>query len=79
MKCFECGGAVIQTRGSVRMTKKDGTLIIFNGVPLSQCHQCGEQYIAGEWAEKIGEMLRKEDQLIPREVMSVPVITLGPS
>jgi len=29
MRCFECGGEVIQTIGSVRMTKKDGSLIIF--------------------------------------------------
>jgi len=54
MRCFECGGEVIQTVGSVRMTKKDGTPIIFEGIPLSQCHQCGEQYIPGKWAEKIG-------------------------
>ncbi|MBW2119623.1 MAG: YgiT-type zinc finger protein, partial [Deltaproteobacteria bacterium] len=43
MKCFECGGEVVQTVGSVRMTKQDGTLIIFKGIPLSQCRQCGEQ------------------------------------
>ncbi len=36
MRCFECGGEVIQTIGSVRMTKKDGELIIFRGIPLSQ-------------------------------------------
>jgi len=77
MKCFECGGEVIQTVSSVRMTKKDGGLIIFKGIPLSQCHQCGEQYIPGKWAEKIGEMMRKEDKLIPREIISVPVIALG--
>jgi YgiT-type zinc finger domain-containing protein len=43
MKCFECGGEVTQTIGSVRMTKKDGSLIIFRGIPLNQCRQCGEQ------------------------------------
>ena len=77
MKCFECGGEVIQTKGSVRMTKKDGTLIIFKDIPLSQCRQCGEQYIPGNWAEKIGEMMQNEDELIPREIISVPVIALG--
>jgi len=35
MRCFECVGEVIQTLGSVRMTKKDGSLIIFKGIPLS--------------------------------------------
>jgi NMD protein affecting ribosome stability and mRNA decay len=51
-------------------------LVIFKGIPLSQCRQCGEQYIPGKWAEKIGEMLRKEDHLTYREIMSVPVISL---
>ncbi len=74
MRCFECGGEVIQTVGSVRMTKKDGSLIIFRGIPLSQCRQCGEQYIPGKWAEKIGEMMRKEETLVPQEIISVPVI-----
>jgi YgiT-type zinc finger domain-containing protein len=77
MKCFECGGEVIQTIGSVRMTKKDGTLIIFRGIPLSQCRQCGEQYILGKWAEKIGQMMREEDSLVPQEIISVPVIALS--
>jgi len=34
-------------------------------------------YIPGKWAEKIGEMMRKEDTLVPREIISVPVIALG--
>jgi len=62
---------------SIRMTKKDGTLIIFRGIPLSQCRQCGEQYIPGKWAEKIGEMMREEDRLVPQEILSAPVIALS--
>jgi YgiT-type zinc finger domain-containing protein len=77
MKCFECGGEVIQTIGFVRMTKNDGSLIIFRGIPLSQCRQCGEQYIPGKWAEKIGEMMREEDSLVPQEIISFPVIALS--
>ena len=77
MRCFECGGEVIQTLGSVRMTKKDGSLIIFRSISVHQCHQCGEQYIPGKWAEKIGELMRKEDTLVPQEIISVPVIAIG--
>ena len=77
MRCFECGGEVIQTKGIVRMTKKDGTLIIFKGIPLSQCHQCGEQYIPGNWAEKIGDLIRREETLVPQEIISVPVIAFS--
>jgi len=77
MKCFECGGEVIQTVGLVRMTKKDGSLMIFKGIPLSQCRQCGEQYISGKWAEKIGKMMREEDKLVPQEIISVPVIAFS--
>jgi NMD protein affecting ribosome stability and mRNA decay len=59
------------------MTKKDGTLVIFKAIPLSQCRQCGEQYIPGKWAEKIGDMMQRENELVPQEIISVPVFTLG--
>ena len=77
MKCFECGGEVIQTVDSVRMTKKNGDLRIFKGIPLNQCRQCGEQYVPGKWAEKIGEMMHKEDKLVPQEIISVPIIVFS--
>ena len=77
MKCFECGGEVIPTRGTVRMTRPDGSLIIFKDVPLSQCHQCGEQYISGHWAEKLGEMLRRDKTLVPQEILAVPVVSVA--
>ena len=77
MKCFECRGEVIQTLGAVRMTKKDGSLVIFKDVPLSQCCQCGEQYIPGKWAEKIGEMMRNEKVLVSRETISVPIVAVS--
>jgi YgiT-type zinc finger domain-containing protein len=67
---------MLETQGSVRMTKKDGSLIIFKGVPLYQCRQCGEQYIPGKWAENIGEIMRNECAVVPDEIMSVPVIAL---
>jgi len=67
----------MNTNGSVRMTKKDGGLIIFKGIPLNQCGQCGEQYIPGKWAEKIGEMMRNEDKLVPQEIISVPIIVFS--
>ena len=76
MKCFECGGEVMQTKGMVRMTKKDGSLVIFRGIPLNQCRQCGEQYVPGDWAEKIGNLLENEDTLVPQEIIPVPVIAL---
>ncbi len=76
MKCFECKGEMLETQGSVRMTKNDGSLIIFKGVPLYQCRQCGEQYIPGKWAENIGEIMRNEGAVVPDEMMSVPVIAL---
>ncbi len=77
MRCFECGGEAIQIVGLVRMTKRDGSLVIFKGIPLSQCRQCGEQYIPGKWAEKIGKMMREEDKLVPQEIIPVPVIAFS--
>jgi len=77
MKCFECGGEVTQTIGSVRMTKKDGSPVVFRGIPLNQYRQCGEQYVPGKWAEKIGEMMRQGDNLVPDETISVPIIVFS--
>ena len=76
MKCFECGGEVLKTLGSVKMTRSDGSLIIFKGIPMTQCRQCGEQYISGKWSEKIGELMRQKETLVFEEILSVPVINL---
>lgn len=77
MKCFECGGNVLKTLGTVRMTRPDGSLIIFKGIPMTQCRQCGEQYISGKWSEKMGELMRQKETLVFKEMLSVPVISLG--
>jgi len=76
MKCFECGGDVLKTLGTVKMTQSDGSLIIFKGIPMIQCRQCGEQYISGKWSEKIGELMRRKETLVFDEMLSVPVINL---
>jgi len=76
MKCFECSGEVREVCGRVRMTRKDGSLVIFKDIPLYQCNQCGEQYIPGKWAENIGEIMRDESAIVPVETLSVPVIVL---
>ena len=41
MKCFECGGEVIQTIGSVRMTKKAGYCVILMCPPTPSCPAVG--------------------------------------
>ncbi len=76
MKCFECGGEVVETSGTVKMTRPDGSLVIFKGIPMKQCRQCGEQYIPGEWSEKIGELMRRKEGLVFEETLSVPVVNL---
>jgi YgiT-type zinc finger domain-containing protein len=76
MKCFECGGEVLETVGTVKMTRADGGLIIFKGIPMLQCRQCGEQYISGKWSEKIGELMLQKEALVFEEMLSVPVINL---
>ncbi|MFO8164975.1 MAG: YgiT-type zinc finger protein [Desulfatiglandales bacterium] len=58
MTCFICGGEVLKGLGGVRMTRSDGSLIIFKGIPMTSCCQCGEQYIADKWPEKMGELTR---------------------
>jgi NMD protein affecting ribosome stability and mRNA decay len=43
---------------------------------MTQCRQCGEQYISGKWSEKIGELMRQKEALVFDEMLSVPVINL---
>ncbi len=76
MRCFECGCEVPEKTGVVRMTRKDGSMIIFKGIPITECRQCGEQCIPGHWVEKIGELMRKEELLTSEEVVSIPIINL---
>ena len=76
MKCYECGGKLVKILGNVRMTRTDGSLIIFKGIPMTQCRQCGEQYISGKWTEKIGALMRQKEALVFDEMLSVPVINL---
>ncbi|WP_291321630.1 YgiT-type zinc finger protein [Desulfonatronospira sp.] len=75
MKCFECGGEVLKTLGAVKMACPDGGFIVFKDIPMNQCRQCGEQYIPGKWAEKIGFMMRNRESLTPSEIIQVPVVT----
>jgi YgiT-type zinc finger domain-containing protein len=76
MRCFERGGEVLEKLGVVRMTRKDGSMVIFKGIPMTECRQCGEQYISGHWVEKIGELMRKEELLTSEEVVYIPIINL---
>ncbi len=77
MKCFECGGEVLKTLGTVKMTRSDGSLIIFKGIPMTQCRQCGEQYISGKWSEKIGELMRQKEALLSATPRSVKYCLTG--
>lgn len=60
MKCFECGGEVLKTLGTVRMTRSDGSLIIFRANGL----------------KKMGELMRQKETLVFEEMLSVLIINL---
>lgn len=71
MKCFECSGEMIETTTTLHL-EKDKRPLIIEGVPARVCQQCGEEYISGQVAEKIGQILGQE--IAPTKTISVPVI-----
>lgn len=71
VKCFECGGEMIETTTTLHLEKDRRPLIIEN-VPAKVCQQCGEEYISGPVAEEIGRILDQE--ITPNETITVPVI-----
>ncbi|WP_035256471.1 YgiT-type zinc finger protein [Desulfatirhabdium butyrativorans] len=79
MKCVECGGEMMDVIGTVKMTCRDGSLILFKGIPMKQCRQCGEQYLSGQWSETIGEMMRRREELAYDEILRVPVVHIDGS
>jgi len=76
MKCFECGGEIIKKKDNVIFYKKDKSPVLFEDIPLNECVQCGEKYIAGDISEKISEVLKNE--VIPSEKhITVPVVRVA--
>jgi len=75
MKCFECGGGIIQKNTSFVMYEKDGKPVFFEDVSLGECEQCGEKYFNGVTLEKIDRALKGEGRLSKREI-KVPVVSL---
>lgn len=70
MQCFECGGKLKHSVTTLHL-QKGGRPIFIENVPVTLCEQCGEEYLSGPVAEKVGELLDKEWQ--PQVVLSVPV------
>jgi YgiT-type zinc finger domain-containing protein len=76
MKCFECGGEVVQLKTSLVFYKKDKTPVFFEDVPVGECKQCGEKYVSGSVSEKVSEFLESE-KLDTKEYLKVPVVHLA--
>lgn len=73
MKCYECGGEMIEKVTSVEMKKEDGSFVIFSDVKVNECRQCGEIYLPAESAEKVGKIMRGEEEKQPKTYITVPV------
>lgn len=76
MKCFECGGEVVQKKTSLILYRHDKTPVFFEDVPAGECGQCGEKYVSGPISEKISEFLETE-KIETAEHVSVPVVHIA--
>ncbi|MFH1909204.1 MAG: YgiT-type zinc finger protein [Chloroflexota bacterium] len=68
--CYFCGGKV-QERLLPREIRWKGELLIFEGVPMGVCLQCGEKFLRPEVAKKIDAALQSAKQ--PSRTVQVPV------
>jgi YgiT-type zinc finger domain-containing protein len=76
MKCFECGGEIVEKRSSVVFYKRDGSPVFFEDVPVGECVQCGEKYLSGAILEKISDVLKCEE-ISAKKHLTVPVVSLA--
>ena len=70
MPCYECGGKLKRSATTLHL-QKDGKPVFVEDVPVTVCEQCGEEYLSGSVAEKVGELLDKGRQ--PQVTLCVPV------
>ncbi|KKK59462.1 hypothetical protein LCGC14_3034150 [marine sediment metagenome] len=76
MRCFECGGEVVQLKTASVFYRKDKTPVFFEDVPAGECKQCGEKYVSGPVSEKISEFLEAEE-FEAKEHLRVPVVHIS--
>jgi YgiT-type zinc finger domain-containing protein len=76
MKCFECGGEIVEKKSSLVFYKKDRTHVFFEDVPVGECVQCGEKYLSGGVSEKISDVLSCE-KILTTKHLTVPVVSLA--
>ena len=76
MKCFECGGEFVAKRDNIIFYTKDKSPVFFEDIPLNECVQCGEKYIAGDISEKISEVLNN-DVIVTEKKLTVPVVSIA--
>lgn len=70
MQCYECGGKLKHSVTTLHLQKM-GKPIFVENVPVTLCEQCGEEYLSGLVAERLGKLLDKEFE--PQVTLSVPV------
>lgn len=70
MNCYECGGELKRSVTTLHLQKGQKPIFIEN-VPVTACQQCAEEYISGPVAEKMGQILDKDQK--PQALLSIPL------
>ena len=71
--CSYCGG-LIEEQVRTYDTRRNGRLVLVEGVPIGICNQCGEGYLLAEVAEQIDLVIEQKSQ--PDRLESTPVFSL---
>ena len=74
--CYFCGGSV-EERLLPREIRWGGKLLVFEGVPVGVCTQCGEKVLKPEVAKSLDRVLAERRK--PMRTMRVPVYGYEPA
>jgi HTH-type transcriptional regulator/antitoxin MqsA len=70
--CDFCGGELEPAMVNLEL-KRDGELIICEGLPALVCNQCGEEYFSAEVSTQIDNFLEHYQEKRPSRYITVPV------
>jgi YgiT-type zinc finger domain-containing protein len=69
MKCRICGGPLEHRVTDLPFKVGDSSIVVVKGLPVLQCHQCGETELEDQTKRRVDQVLAGVDQSSELEVV----------
>jgi YgiT-type zinc finger domain-containing protein len=69
MRCRICGGLLEQGITDLPFKLGDTSIVILKGLPVLQCHQCGDTELEQATMSRVDDLLRAVDKSAELEVI----------